>query len=376
MSIPAASPSNTAAEIGASVAAASASSVRTIRWGISSCGKISADFVNAIRHLPDIEIVACAARSEDEAAAFARKFNIKRSYGGYAQLAADAEVDVVYIGSLHPAHAQHATLYLEANKHILVEKPFAVTARDAGAVFALARARNLFCMEAMWTRFCPSHVRMRELLAEGAIGEPKMVHASFGFKFPTDTPRLWMNVHAGGSALDVGVYSTALAVNVFSKGGVELPTKISAVGDLSIGEKVDVQLAYSLQYGPGRTAVLSNSMIANLDTEARISGTKGWIKLGPSFHCAQELTIQREGDAEPTVISFKQPRSSDQFEFNFPDSQLMVHECIEVNKCLRAGKIVSDLHTPQDTLQVLGILDEVRRQVGVVYAEDRIAGTA
>ena len=209
------SPAN-AQQLAAGTIPTTSSGQRIIRWGISSCGKISSDFVNAIRHLPDIQIVACAARSAEEAAAFANKFGIKRAYGMYMDLAADPEVDVVYIGSLHPTHAAHAKLYLEANKHVLVEKPFAITVKDAANVFALARARNLFCMEAMWTRFQPAHVRMRELLAEGVIGEPRMLHASLGLAMPLDVPRLWMNVHAGGCALDLGVYTTALAVNVFS----------------------------------------------------------------------------------------------------------------------------------------------------------------
>ena len=164
-------------------------------------------------------------------------------------------------------------------------------------MFALARARNLFCMEAMRTRFQLAHVRMRELLAEGVIGEPRMLRACLGLAMPLDVLALWMNVHAGGCALALGVHPTALGVNVFSKGGVEQPSLVVAVGDLSIAEKVDVQLQCMLQYGPGRMAVLSNSMQANLDCEAHISGTKGWMKIfRPEFHCAHKIIFKRDTD--------------------------------------------------------------------------------
>lgn len=357
----------------AASAATTAATPRPVRWGILSCGKISHDYVNAIRHLADVEVVACAARSLSDAQAFAKMFNIPAAYGSYAELVADPNVEIVYIGTLHPAHAENATLALEAGKHVLCEKPFAVTERDGAAVVALAQRKGLFLMEAMWSRFQPAQAAVRRLIAEGVIGEPRTVQASFGFRMGPATPRLWENRHAGGAALDLGVYPIALASMVFSEGGAREPVQVSAVADLSEGEQVDTHLAVTIKYGPGRLAVLTCSFLAQLPNEAFIVGSAGWIKLEAvnSWHCAQRISYKREGDAQATTLDFPEPRRPDQREFNFGDSQLMVHECVEVHRCIRAGETQSPLYTQKETLHIARILDEVRRQVGVVYAEDK-----
>lgn len=356
-----------------SAAASSAAAPRPVRWGILSCGKISHDYVNAIRHLPDVEVVACAARSLSDAQAFAKMFNIPAAYGSYAELVADPNVEIVYIGTLHPQHAENSILALEAGKHVLCEKPFAVTERDGAKVVALAQKKKLFLMEAMWARFQPAQVAVRRLISEGVIGAPKMVQASFGFRMDPTTPRLWENKHAGGATLDLGVYPLALASMVFSEGGSREPVQISAVGDLSEGERVDTHLAITVKYGPGQLAVLNCSFLANLPNEAFICGDKGWIKIEAvnSWHCAQRISYKRESDEKATTLDFPEPRRPDQREFKFGDSQLMQHECVEVQRCLRAGETQSPIYTQKETLHIARLMDEVRRQVGVVYAEDK-----
>ena len=276
-------------------------------WATDGCGAMRCDAMRcdavrcgcaAIRHLPDVEVLACAARSLDDAKAFAKLFksehtgpgwrkqpqeskrsaktkqcdthgclclsaafvccslmsayvvcSIPRSYGSYAEIAADPDIEVMYVGTLHPQHAAPAMLCLNAGKHVLVEKPFAVTAADGAEVIALAQRKGLFLMEAMWTRFIPSICKVRELIAEGVIGTPKMVHASFGFLMqgPEVVPRLWQNQHAGGCTLDLAVYPIALASMIFGEGGKNAPSKIMATGDLSEGEKVDTQIGVTLQ---------------------------------------------------------------------------------------------------------------------------------
>jgi dihydrodiol dehydrogenase / D-xylose 1-dehydrogenase (NADP) len=204
---------------------------------------------SAIAHLPDVELVACAARSLSDATEFAQKFHIPSAYGSYAELVADARIEVIYIGTLHPQHAEHAIFALNGGKHVLVEKPFAVNHAEAVSIVEAARASGKFLMEAMWTRFLPSIAKVRSLIASGVIGVPKLVEASFGFHMasPSEVPRLWENKHGGGACLDLAVYPIALANMVFGQGGKKQPTKIVAVGDLSEGEKVDTHEAITLQ---------------------------------------------------------------------------------------------------------------------------------
>lgn len=316
--------------------------------------------------------MACAARSLADAQAFAKLFGIPRAYGSYAELVADPEVQVCYIGSLHPQHAELSTLCLEGGKNVLCEKPFAVTAREGAAVFALAQRKGLFCMEAMWMRFIPSIVRTREILASGVLGEIRVVQAPFGFRMSPDTPRLWENEHAGGATLDLGVYPIALASMIFSAGGTVDP-RVTAAGELSEGEKIDTQLSITLQYGVGQMAVLHCSMLASLPNEAYIIGTKGWLRLDAHshWHCTQRLTLHLDDQSEDQVLHFPEPKRPDQFEFKFVDSQLLVHECREVNRCIRAGAGESAIHSQRESQAIAKIMDEVRRQVGVVYAQDK-----
>jgi len=348
-----------------------ATGVRVIRWGFLGCGKITHDFINAIKHLPDVELAACAARSLKDAAELAQLFGIKRSYGSYAELVADPHIDVIYVGTLHVSHAEHATLCLNAGKHVLVEKPFAVTARDAEAVFALAKQKSLFCMEAMWSRFTPTHVKLRELLAQGGLGTPMCVDACFGVQMPNNVPRLWTNALAGGALLDLGVYLVSLTANVFGLSGLQEPVRLVAQGDLSVAERVDVHDTLSLSYGPGRMANLSISMLTDMKNEAYIYCSKGWIRLHAPFWCAQTLSYKRAGEEQVTVLHFPHEKRADQANFLFKDSQLMVFEAVEVAACIRAGKVQSDIHSHSDTLHIAQILDESRKQIGVVYAEDR-----
>jgi len=343
-----------------------------IRWGIIGCGKISHDFVNAIKHLDDVELVGCAARNLSSAQEFAQRFKIAHAYGSYQELVSNPSIDVVYIGTLHPQHAEHTTLCLEHNKHVLCEKPMAVNAKQSERVIALAKEKGLFLMEAMWTRFMPAHAHVRKLLDEGRIGRVTMVQASFGFWMRPNVDRLWKNEHAGGTILDLGVYPITLANQVFGARGKKPPTKITAVGDLSEGEKIDTQTSITLQYGSRETAVLSTSFHANLPNEAWIIGEQGTIHIPAhnSFHCAQGIVVKMK-DGTTETFDFPQPKREDQYEFKFMDSQLMVHECLEVHRCLREGRLQSDIVPLEESLAIVRIMDECRRQIGVVYKEDQ-----
>lgn len=346
--------------------------VAPLRWGILACGRISHDFVNAIRHLPDVAVVACAARREEDAVKFASLFDIPRHYGSYEQLVADSEVDVVYVGSLHPQHCEHAVLALEAGKHVLIEKPMALNYEQGRRIVEAARKSGKFAMEAMWSRFLPVQAKVRDLIASGVIGRPRMVEASFGFSMPEDRLRLWENRLGGGALLDLGVYPITLANMVFGMGGSNPPSKIHATGMLSEGEKVDIHDAITLQYGEDQLAVLSISNLATLPNEAYISGDKGTIHIHAgrtSWHCSERLGYKLLGEREETIIDLPEPPRDDQRPFNFQSGQLMRHECEAVMALIRAGQTESPVHTLNESLEILKIMDECRKQIGVIYVD-------
>ena len=162
------------------------SSTAPIRWGILGTGAIAVKFATGLQSLPDASLAAVGSRAEATADAFADRFGAARRYASYEALAADPEIDIVYVATPHPMHHTAAKLCLEAGKAVLCEKPFTVNATEAREVIALARERKLFLMEAMWTRFLPLMVRFRELIAAGAIGEPRLLTADFGFRASGD----------------------------------------------------------------------------------------------------------------------------------------------------------------------------------------------
>ena len=152
-----------------------------VRWGILSTGRIASVFAEALQSIDDAHLVAVGSRSADSAAVFGERFNVPRRYASYEELAADPDVDIIYIATPHALHYENCLLCLNHGKAVLCEKPFTINARQAAEVVAVARERGLFLMEAMWTRFLPAIVRLRELLAQGVIGEVRMIALTSAF---------------------------------------------------------------------------------------------------------------------------------------------------------------------------------------------------
>ena len=197
-----------------------ASEGRPIRWGILGTGRVAGRFAQALRELDDARLLAAGSRRLATAEAFARHHGVERAYGSYAQLAADPDLDIVYVASPHALHREHSLLCLEAGRAVLCEKPFALNATEAREVIASARSRGLFCMEAMWTRFLPAMRRLTELVDAGAIGELRMVTAQLGFPSePDPSSRLFDPALGGGALLDLGVYPLALASQLLGRPG-------------------------------------------------------------------------------------------------------------------------------------------------------------
>src|SRR5215216_7626821 len=182
------------------------------RWGILGTGNIASQFARGLVALDDAELVAVGSRTAESAEAFGERFSAPRRHASYAALASDPDVDAIYIATPHPLHHDNTIMGLEAGKAVLCEKPFAINAGQAQAMIATARERGVFLMEAMWTRFLPHMVRLRELLAAGAIGEVRMLQADFGFRTSFNPQsRLFDPALGGGALLDVGVYTISFA---------------------------------------------------------------------------------------------------------------------------------------------------------------------
>ncbi|TMW65525.1 hypothetical protein Poli38472_008167 [Pythium oligandrum] len=336
-----------------------------LRWGFIGCGKISSDFANAMKNAKNVAFQACAARSLDSAKEFAEAHGFTRYYGSYEELCADAEVDVVYIGTLHTIHYSNSLLALRHGKHVLVEKPMAMNTKQATEVVALAKEKNLFFMEGMWTRFFPAVRHVRELLQQKAIGEIFHVNADIGFAFDKDAARIWDRALGGGGLLDVGIYP--LAFVTMALGGN--PERITAVGKLSEGG-VDVYGSVTLEYPGNRFGTVQYSCLAEFAEVVTIIGSKGKIVINSPAHIASQVTVIDSNSSEKVSV-FPHPEPHPKSTpLNFGGSYGFLYEIEAVTNAILAKQTEQSEYPPQESLEIQCIMDEVRRQLGVVYEAD------
>ncbi len=312
-------------------------------------GGIASAFVEDLKLLPDAEVVAVGARQLAKAEAFAAEHGVGRAHGSYADLVTDPDVDVVYVSTIHPTHHDAAMLAIEAGKAVLLEKPFTMDADEAWSLVAAARARGVFLMEAMWARFVPQMVRVRELLAEGALGDVRLVIADHCQWFAGDpTHRLLAPELGGGALLDLGVYPVSFASMVLGS-----PARVTAVSEPTV-TGVDATTSMLLQHDGGAHAVLTTTQSALGPNRAAIVGTEARLEIDSVFYTPTTFTLTRR---DGSVERFDEPH----------EGQGLRHEAAEVMACLRAGRLESDVMPLAETVAIMETMDEVRRQIGLTY---------
>ena len=322
---------------------------RPIRWGILGTGWIASEFAGDLALLDDAELIAVGSRSQATADAFGARFGVERCYPTYAELVADPEVDAVYVCSPHPMHAADMLLAVEAGQAVLCEKPFTLNAAQARDVVAAAQARGTFLMEAMWTRWLPHMVKIRSLLADGALGQVRAVYADHGQWFDFDPAfRLFAPELGGGALLDLGVYPVSFASMVLGD-----PSRVVAISDPT-QTGVDQQTSILLGHPGGAQAVLTCTLEAVSPVSAAIIGTEARIEIDRTWYAPTTFR----------VIT----RSGETTEYDEPSAPRgMHHEAAEVGRCLRAGLLESPDLPLAETVAIMATLDEVRAQIGLAY---------
>jgi predicted dehydrogenase len=325
----------------------------SIRWGVIGTGGIAAAFVRDLALLEDAEAVAVGSRSQESADRFGDEHGIARRHASYAALAADPEVDAVYVATPHPGHHDAALVAIEAGKAVLVEKPFTMDAAEARALVDAARARGTFLMEAMWTRHLPRTLAIREIVESGRIGDIVLVTAEHGQWFADDPEfRLFAPELGGGALLDLGIYPVSYAHMLLGT-----PRTITAVSDPAF-TGVDGQTSMILQFEGGAHAVLTTTLRGQSECHAVIVGREGRIEIDDVFYVPGSFRViprvDRE-DGEPEVHAFDEPGHG------------LRYQAAEVGRCLRAGLTESPRMTLDETVSIMETLDEVRRQIGLTY---------
>ena len=323
-----------------------------IKWGILSTGKIAHKFAEDLVRTDNSILHAVGSRDLDKAKDFGNRFGASHAFGSYNELASFEDIDVIYIGSPHTFHFEHSLLCLNNGKHVLCEKPIGMNQDQVRTMFQTAQKNDRFLMEAMWTRFFPFFESLLTIINSGEIGQLKYIEADFGFNFPYQANhRLFDRNLGGGALLDVGIYPVFLATYLLGK-----PDDISAFM-IPTKSGVDETISVQMKWKDQCMASLNASVAMDTRCEAKIVGTKKSIHIPRRWHEADRIFLM-DGLQIAKELAFSRTTRG------------YTYEIMEVNQCIYERKISSEKYPSNVSLLVTEILDEVRKQTGIVYSSD------
>jgi len=323
-----------------------------LRWGILATGGIAGAFASDLR-TEGLDLVAVGSRSQESADAFAARFDIPHAHASYEALVTDPDVDIVYVSTPHPMHHENARLALENGKHVIVEKAFTLNRAEAEDLQALAAERGLLAMEAMWTRYLPHMVRIRELIADGVLGEIRAVSADHTQLLPSDpTHRLNALELGGGALLDLGIYPISFIWDILGA-----PTSVKAVGRL-IETGADSEVATVMTHEGGALSTSLSSSRAAGTNSAEILGTLARIDIEGVWY-------------SPTTFRVVLPDGTVQEEYTSDVAgRGMQYEALAAERLVRDGNLEGDILPIAESVAIMGTLDEIRAQIGVRYPRE------
>lgn len=328
-----------------------------IRWGVLGSGHIARKFATDLLLVKDARLVAVGSRTLANAQAFAADFRVDHIHDSYEALAANPEVDVVYIATPHSRHYADTLLCLQHGKAVLCEKPFALNVQQSKAMIDMARDKKLFLMEALWSKFLPQYDRLQSLLLSGKVGTVKSVLANFGFRpLQPVSPRLYDPALGGGALMDIGLYTVFLAMSVLGR-----PDTIEASMTPAL-TGVDEQCAVLFKYKDGSMAQLFSTFATDLSTEADICGTLGRIRLTNRFFDPTARIEWYPGKLDTCEVIAVEKEEGFGYQY----------EARHVTECLQQGLTESPIMRFEDTLVLMETLDAIRKVAGIAYAVDAL----
>ena len=316
---------------------------KTYNWGILGAARIAHKFSDGLKELPNAKCYAVAARSPERAEAFKEKHGFEKAYGSYEEMLADSAVDIVYIATTNNLHFEHTMMCLEAGKAVLCEKPFASNPEQVNRMVAKAQEKQVFLMEALWSRFLPSMMQLKAEMQNGSIGKPLLLQCNFGFILPFDPHhRVYDTALGGGSIPDIGIYPLFVAMYLF---GAPVDIKVMSV---PAPTGTDWTTSILLKHKGKEISMLTSSFEMNLNNEACLYGDGGYLKLHRMFHIPTRLSVNRNGNHETDI-----PIHSVGNGYNY--------EAAEVMKCLDQGLLESPDMPLQFSIELMQALDTICR---------------
>lgn len=324
-----------------------------IRWGIVGTGNIAKIFARDLPLATNAELVAVGSRSQETADAFGDMFNVPRRYDSYEGIINAPDVDVVYVATPHPVHHDITIQLLNAGKNVLCEKPMAMNVAETREMIEAARESGKFLMEAIWTRFRPAMVKVREFLEEGALGDIQYLTVNMGWNNPFDADFRLYNKELGGSALlDAGMYAVQMVQMVLGK--PETTVSVATLGETGVDENCMITTSHA----GGALANAGITVRANSRNLCMIAGTRGSILMDHDWHRPSTFTLYRDG-AEPEFFDCSHEGIGYQFEMD------------EVEKCLREGLQEHPVMSWSDSLDIAQVMQDALRSWGVTFPYDR-----
>ena len=323
-----------------------------LRWGILATGGIAHAFASDLQ-TAGRTIAAVGSRRPDAAREFADEFGIAAAHGSYEELVADPGVDVVYIATPHPYHAENALLALDAGKHVLIEKPFTLNAAEAERVRDRAAERGLVAMEAMWTRYLPHMRRIHEILDAGTLGEVRALSADHTQSLPVDPGHRLNDLSLGGGALlDLGIYPISFAWDVLGTPvGVSARARLSETG-------ADTEVATIFTHGSGAISTTLSSSRGAGPNIASIVGTEARIDIDTVWYTPTSFRVTAtDGTVLETYESDIEGRG-------------MQFQALYLEELVAAGRLSGDILPVDETVEIMHTLDEVRAQIALRYPHE------
>ena len=321
-------------------------------WGIIGAGNIAGKFAEDLKLLPQARLKAVSSRSADRASAFAKKYKIPEWYDSWDAIAADPDLDIVYVATHHPFHFQNTRSCLEAGKAVICEKPITMNRQELDILVRIARENKVFLMEAIWSRFLPSTRKVLEVRKSGELGQLTSVDADFGFRFEFDPEhRLFDPAKGGGSLLDIGIYPVFISQLMAGP-----PEKIKATARFA-PTGVDHSCNMIFEHGNEVVSSLNCTLLSDAPIEANLLFEHGWIRMESWWLTPGPITIHRKG-RKPKRVKFREPGNG------------YHHEASEVMQCLDRGLTESPSLSLDFSLDLMGTLDAVRKECGIRYLQD------
>jgi predicted dehydrogenase len=319
-----------------------------IKWGILGPGWIAHKFAEGLKVVGDCEIYAVGSRSIDNAKKFAQEYGAPKAYGSYEELAKDPDVDVIYVATPHNLHYENTIMCLENGKNVLCEKPFGVNGKEVRGMIEKAKEKDLFLMEAMWSKFLPHIIKAKGIINSGEIGKVKLLTASFSVKSNAGLEHRSFNKDlCGGALLDIGIYNVFLSLFLLGK-----PKYVKSMASIGVTD-VDFSISSLFKYDDEVLSVMYSSFIAGSPVIAEVHGETGKIVFEHLWFCPGNLNIVRGDEVTPLPVEYIGNG------YNY--------EADEVVKCLKAGKKQSDIMSWDDSLELIDMLDSIRKETGIIY---------